>query len=281
MIPDDLRYTDAHEWVRDRPTAWCASASPTTRSSSSATSCSSTCPPSATRSRPARRAARSSRPSPSRRSTRRVAGEVAAVNDALEDDPELVNSAPYGDGWMLDIRPADAAQLEGLLDAAAYARLTDATDRHADDLRRPSAADRSVRRIECRRYVDTETARNAAVAAHRRRRPRGDHERRAGRAARARPGDHVGLPGRLPRRRRAARPGSSRSPASTRCRPARRCWWSSAARTRVRVSCSTARPRAPAGTRTATSSSTTSPSPAGTRSSAATPGSSWWSTSAA
>jgi glycine cleavage system H protein len=54
-----------------------------------------------------------------------VSGEVAAVNDALEANPELLNSAPYGDGWMLDIRPADAAQLEGLLDAEAYARLTD------------------------------------------------------------------------------------------------------------------------------------------------------------
>ncbi len=49
-----------------------------------------------------------------------VAGEVTAANDALAGRPELVNSDPYGDGWMLRLRLADAAQVEGLLDAAAY-----------------------------------------------------------------------------------------------------------------------------------------------------------------
>jgi glycine cleavage system H protein len=56
-----------------------------------------------------------------------VSGEVVAVNGALEANPELVNSGPYGDGWMVDIRPADGADvLAGLLDAAAYRELTDA-----------------------------------------------------------------------------------------------------------------------------------------------------------
>ena len=46
-----------------------------------------------------------------------VGGEVTGSNDALAGSPELVNSDPYGDGWMLDIRPADAAQLRRCLAA--------------------------------------------------------------------------------------------------------------------------------------------------------------------
>lgn len=49
-----------------------------------------------------------------------VAGEVTAVNDALDATPELVNSDPYGDGWMFEVRPDDAAVLDDLMDAAAY-----------------------------------------------------------------------------------------------------------------------------------------------------------------
>jgi glycine cleavage system H protein len=54
-----------------------------------------------------------------------VAGEVVAVNEALVDEPELVNQEPYGGGWMIDLRPVESGQLDGLLDAAAYDRLTD------------------------------------------------------------------------------------------------------------------------------------------------------------
>jgi glycine cleavage system H protein len=53
-----------------------------------------------------------------------VSGTVNAANDALKDKPELVNSDPYGDGWMLRVSVADAAQLEALLDADAYEKLT-------------------------------------------------------------------------------------------------------------------------------------------------------------
>ena len=53
-----------------------------------------------------------------------VGGEVTAANDALGGQPELVNSDPYGEGWMLRVKVADAAQLDGLLDAAAYEQLT-------------------------------------------------------------------------------------------------------------------------------------------------------------
>jgi glycine cleavage system H protein len=53
-----------------------------------------------------------------------VGGEVLATNEALAGSPELVNGAPYGDGWMLRLRLADAAQADALLDAAAYEQLT-------------------------------------------------------------------------------------------------------------------------------------------------------------
>ncbi len=54
------------------------------------------------------------------------AGTIAAVNEALEDQPELVNSAPYGDGWMVRITLADASVLDGLMDAKAYDAFVDA-----------------------------------------------------------------------------------------------------------------------------------------------------------
>ncbi|GAB4291617.1 MAG: glycine cleavage system protein GcvH [Thiohalomonadaceae bacterium] len=50
-----------------------------------------------------------------------LAGEITAVNDAVTDSPELVNKDPYGDGWLFRMRPDNAADLAGLLDAAGYA----------------------------------------------------------------------------------------------------------------------------------------------------------------
>jgi glycine cleavage system H protein len=49
-----------------------------------------------------------------------VTGTVVARNENLDSAPELLNSDPYGDGWMVDIRPAEGAGSEGLLDADAY-----------------------------------------------------------------------------------------------------------------------------------------------------------------
>ena len=49
-----------------------------------------------------------------------VSGEVTATNDGLGASPELVNSDPYGGGWMLRVRVSDAGQLDGLLDPDAY-----------------------------------------------------------------------------------------------------------------------------------------------------------------
>ena len=49
-----------------------------------------------------------------------VSGEVLRVNDALEDEPEIINSDPYGEGWMLEIALSDPSEIEALLDAEAY-----------------------------------------------------------------------------------------------------------------------------------------------------------------
>jgi glycine cleavage system H protein len=53
-----------------------------------------------------------------------VGGEVVEANAELANSPELLNGDPFGKGWMLRIRLADAAQIDGLLDAAAYEALT-------------------------------------------------------------------------------------------------------------------------------------------------------------
>jgi glycine cleavage system H protein len=52
-------------------------------------------------------------------------GEVVARNENLDQQPELVNAEPYGDGWMIELRVADAAAVDGLLDAQAYQKLTE------------------------------------------------------------------------------------------------------------------------------------------------------------
>ncbi|MEN8912732.1 MAG: glycine cleavage system protein GcvH [Polaribacter sp.] len=52
-----------------------------------------------------------------------LSGEVFEFNEALEDAPELVNTDPYGEGWMIKITISDESQIEALLDAAAYKTL--------------------------------------------------------------------------------------------------------------------------------------------------------------
>lgn len=50
-----------------------------------------------------------------------LTGEVVEINEQLEDSPELVNSDPYGDGWLFRIKAEDETEVEALLDAEAYA----------------------------------------------------------------------------------------------------------------------------------------------------------------
>jgi glycine cleavage system H protein len=57
-----------------------------------------------------------------------VSGTVTAANDSLEDDPETVNSAPYGDGWFIKITVKDASELDGLMDAETYTKYLEERD---------------------------------------------------------------------------------------------------------------------------------------------------------
>jgi len=52
-----------------------------------------------------------------------VSGEVLELNAALEENPELVNSDPYGKGWIIKVKPSDLSELDALLDADAYRKL--------------------------------------------------------------------------------------------------------------------------------------------------------------
>lgn len=52
-----------------------------------------------------------------------VTGEVLAINERLEDEPETVNEDPYGEGWLFKVRLADPGELDSLLDAAGYGEL--------------------------------------------------------------------------------------------------------------------------------------------------------------
>jgi len=53
-----------------------------------------------------------------------LTGTVSARNDKLAEEPEVINTDPYGAGWLVEIEPADPAAVEGLLTASAYSELT-------------------------------------------------------------------------------------------------------------------------------------------------------------
>jgi glycine cleavage system H protein len=52
-----------------------------------------------------------------------IGGKIVAINEALEDDSELVNKDPYGDGWMIEVALSDPAEVEALMDKNAYLEL--------------------------------------------------------------------------------------------------------------------------------------------------------------
>jgi glycine cleavage system H protein len=54
-----------------------------------------------------------------------VSGEIAEVNEELNDNPELINTSPYGGGWIFKVRVSDASELDGLLDADAYRQVAE------------------------------------------------------------------------------------------------------------------------------------------------------------
>ena len=49
-----------------------------------------------------------------------ISGEVTEINEALNDNPEIINASPYEDGWFFKIKPQDISEMEKLLDAGAY-----------------------------------------------------------------------------------------------------------------------------------------------------------------
>lgn len=49
-----------------------------------------------------------------------MGGEITAINEALEDAPELINQDPYGEGWMIRFKPSDPAEFDALMDPAEY-----------------------------------------------------------------------------------------------------------------------------------------------------------------
>ena len=51
-----------------------------------------------------------------------IAGEVVAINDRLDKEPALVNTDPYGAGWMIKVKPSNPSEIEGLLKADAYSK---------------------------------------------------------------------------------------------------------------------------------------------------------------
>lgn len=123
MIPEELRYTDAHEWVRDLGDGVVRVGITDHAQSQLGDVVFVQLPEVGT-------TVEAGSPVGEVESTKSVseiysplAGEVVAVNEALADTPELVNAGPYGEGWMLELRVADGDGPE-LLDAAAYAALT-------------------------------------------------------------------------------------------------------------------------------------------------------------
>ena len=57
-----------------------------------------------------------------------LSGEIIAVNEELDGSPELVNSAPYGEGWLFRIKANNESELDDLLDAAGYQELVDSEE---------------------------------------------------------------------------------------------------------------------------------------------------------
>ena len=49
-----------------------------------------------------------------------VGGEIVAINEALEDAPELINHTPFSDGWMIEVKPEDSSEVDALMDKDAY-----------------------------------------------------------------------------------------------------------------------------------------------------------------
>jgi glycine cleavage system H protein len=57
-----------------------------------------------------------------------VSGEIVEINESLEDEPEIVNASPFGDGWLVKIKPSDPAEYDSLLSAEEYRNYVEGLD---------------------------------------------------------------------------------------------------------------------------------------------------------
>jgi glycine cleavage system H protein len=124
VIPEDLRYTEAHEWVRKTGESTVRVGITDFAQESLGDIVFVQLPQVGDQAAPGE-------PIGEIESTKSVSdlyapvpGTVAARNEKLDEQPELVNTSPYGDGWMVEITLADPSALDDLLDAAAYEELT-------------------------------------------------------------------------------------------------------------------------------------------------------------
>ena len=125
VIPEDLRYTAEHEWVSSREGA------PTVRVGITDFAQDALGDIVFVQLPEAGTAVEAGQPLGEVESTKSVSeiyapltGTVMARNDQLTDEPELINSDPYGAGWLVEIEPDDAGDVEDLLDAVGYGELT-------------------------------------------------------------------------------------------------------------------------------------------------------------
>ena len=227
--PDELRYHPEHDWARVEGDGGDLRRSPGTRRTRSARSSSTSRPRSARRWPRTQAYAEVESVKAVSDVYAPLSGEIVAVNEAVAEQPELINEDPYGEGWLVRVKLSDPSEVEELLDAEAYRKLlAERTEVRAADRACPGGSLASWPALMCR-----QRARLDPLHLSHRRRP---------------PGDARGDRRRLDRRpvRRDPRRAAARSPA----RPARR-----ASR---RPSASTTWPRSRSATPTPTPSSASS-----------------------
>ena len=122
-IPDDLRYTPEHEWVQQRQDGVLRVGITAYAQDALGDVVFVTLPQVGTTVAPGQACGEVESTKSVSDVFAPVTGTVTARNEALDANPELVNSSPYGDGWMFEVRPDDPASVDALLDADGYRAL--------------------------------------------------------------------------------------------------------------------------------------------------------------
>jgi glycine cleavage system H protein len=121
--PDDLRYTAEHEWVQQRPDGVFRVGITAYAQDALGDVVFVTLPEEGTPVAPGSACGEVESTKSVSDIFAPITGTVTARNDALDANPELVNSSPYGEGWMFEVRPDDPASIDSLLDAEGYRSL--------------------------------------------------------------------------------------------------------------------------------------------------------------